>query len=178
MALQGDDQVKRFDAATGKLLDQFPLAEPTALAVDGKTLWVATADGRLRSIDTDTGAATVHATTEMVSRIRVGQGGIWLMTYGGKVLRLDQRTGRIVAQVPGTFQAADLAVGTEGVWLYDQHQGAVSRIDPSTNQVVRTITVISQPQQELYSRVLAVGDGAVWVVDKAGQALVRVDPYR
>jgi sugar lactone lactonase YvrE len=48
VALQGDDQVKRFDAATGKLLDQFPLAEPTALAVDGKTLWVATADAQHR----------------------------------------------------------------------------------------------------------------------------------
>ncbi len=79
------------------------------------------------------------------------------MTVDGKVLRLDRRTGRIVAQVPGTFKAADLAVGAEGVWVYDQHQGAVLRIDPGTNRVVRTIPVISQPLVELYSRVLALG---------------------
>jgi outer membrane protein assembly factor BamB len=138
VALEGADEVKRFDAATGKLLDRFPLPEPTGLPVDGETVWVATADGRLHSINVDTGAVAVRATTETVTRIRVGQGGLWLMTFDGKVLRLDRRTGRIVAQVPGTFQAADLAVGAEGVWVDDQHQGVVLRVDPRTNQVVRT----------------------------------------
>jgi DNA-binding beta-propeller fold protein YncE len=178
VALEGDDEVRRLDAATGKLLDRWPLPKPTALAVDGQTLWVATADGRLRSIDIDNGAVAVRPTTELVTRIRVGQGGLWLLTADGKVLRLDRRTGRIVAQVPGSFQAADLAVGAEGVWVYDQHQGAVLRIDPGTNRVVRTIPVISQPLVELYSRVLALGAGAVWVVDKAGETVVRVDPNR
>jgi DNA-binding beta-propeller fold protein YncE len=178
VALQGDNQVRRLDAATGKLLARFPLKEPTALAVDGQTAWVATADGRLHRIDTTTGAVTVPATTELVTRIRVGQGGLWLMTFDGKVLRADRRTGRIVAQVAGTFQAADLAVGAEGVWIYDQHQGAVLRIDPATNRVTRTIPVVSQPLVEVSSRVLALGAGAVWVLDKAGEALVRVDPNR
>jgi streptogramin lyase len=178
VALEGEDQVRRLDAATGKLLDEYPLPKPTALAVDGQTLWVATADGRLRSIDIGSGAVTVRATTELVTRIRVGQGAMWLMTFDGKVLRLDRRTGRIVAQVSGAFQAADLAVGAEGVWVYDQHQGAVLRIDPGTNWVVRTIPVISQPLVEFYSRVLALGDGAVWVVDKGAGTVVRVDPHR
>jgi streptogramin lyase len=178
VALQGEDQVKRFEAATGKLLDQFPLKEPTAVAVDDQTAWVATGDGRLHRIDTATGAVTVPATTDLVYRIRIGQGGMWLMTFDGKVLRADRRTGRIVARVSGSFQAADLAVGAEGVWVYDQHQGAVLRIDPATNRVARTIPVISQPLVEFSSRVLALGDGAVWVVDKAGEALVRVDPNR
>jgi DNA-binding beta-propeller fold protein YncE len=95
------------------------------------------------------------------------------MTFDGKVLRLDPRTGRIAAQVPGTFQAADLAVA-EGVWVYDQRRGAVLRIDPATNRVGRTIPVVRQPLVELDSRVLAVGDGAVWVVDKGAGTLVRV----
>jgi streptogramin lyase len=59
------------------------------------------------------------------------------MTAEGKVLRLDPRTNQIVAQVPGAFRPADLAVGPEGVWVYDQHQGVLLRIDPQTNQVVR-----------------------------------------
>jgi DNA-binding beta-propeller fold protein YncE len=177
-AVHGEDEVEGYDPATGALLDRFPLPEPTALAVDGQTVWVASVDGRLRSIDTDTDAVRVRATTELVTRIQVGQGGMWLMTFDGKVLRLDRRTGKIVARVPGAFRAADLAVGAEGVWVYDQHQGAVLRIDPSTNRVARTIPIISQPQVELHARVLAVGGGAVWVVDKGGEALVRVDPNR
>jgi anaerobic selenocysteine-containing dehydrogenase len=99
--------------------------------VDGQTVWVASVDGRLRSIDVDTGAVRVRATTELVTRIRVGQ-GLWPMTFDGKVLRLDRRTGRVVARVSGSFKAADLAVGAEGVWVYDQRQGAVVRIDPRT----------------------------------------------
>src|SRR4029450_886837 len=138
VALEGEDHVKRLDAATGKLLDRYPLDAPTALAVDGQTLWVATGDERLHRIDIATGAERAHATTELVTRIRIGQGGMWLLTAGGKVVRADRRTGRILAQVAGTFRAADLAVGAEGVWVYDQHQGAVLRIDPGTNRVVRT----------------------------------------
>jgi sugar lactone lactonase YvrE len=88
---EGANEVRRFDATTGRLLDRFPLPESTALAVDGRTVWVATAEGRLRSIDIDTGAVRVRATTELVTRIRVGQGGLWLMTFDGKVLRLDRR---------------------------------------------------------------------------------------
>jgi streptogramin lyase len=178
VALESSDEVRRIDATTGVVLDRRSFPRPTALAVDGQTLWVATADGRLHSIDIRTGAHRTPATTELVTRIRIGQGGMWAMTADGKVLRLDRRTGHIVARVNGTFQAADLAVGAEGVWVYDQHQGAVLRIDPGTNRVVRTIPAISQPLVELYSRVLALGAGAVWVVDKAGEAVVRVDPNR
>jgi streptogramin lyase len=178
VALESRDEVRRFDAATGKLLDRMSFPRPAALAVDGQTLWLATADGRLHSIDTGTGADRVRTTTDPVRRIWVGQGGVWLLTADGKVLRLDRRSGRIVAQVPGSFRAADLAVGAEGVWVYDQHQGAVLRIDPGTNRVVRTIPVISRPLVEAHSRVLALGAGAVWVVDKAGEAVVRVDPNR
>jgi outer membrane protein assembly factor BamB len=156
-ALEGEDHVKRLDAATGKLLD---------------------GDGRLHHINIATGAVTARATTELVTRIRLGQEGMWLMTADGKLLRADRRTGRIVAKVPGTFQAADLAVGAEGVWVDDQRLGAVLQIDPGTNRVVRTIPVMSQPLVERYSRVLALGAGAVWVVDKAGEAVVRVDPNR
>jgi streptogramin lyase len=174
VALQGEDEIRRIDAATGTLLDQIPLPGPTALAVDGKVLWAATADGRLYRVVPGTGATRVRATTGMVTRIRVGQGGVWLMTFDGKVLRLDPRTGRIAAQVPGTFQAADLAVGAEGVWVYDQRRGAVLQIDPATNRVARAISVIRQPLVELDSRVLAVGDGAVWVVDKGAGTLIRV----
>ena len=174
VALQSEDEIRRLDAATGTLLDQIPLPDPTALAVDGETLWAANADGRLYSIVAGTGGARVRATTAMVTRIRVGQGGVWLMTSDGKVLRLDPRTGRIEVQVPGNFQAADLAVAAEGVWVYDQRRGAVLRIDPATNRVARTIPVVRQPLVELDSRVLAVGDGAVWVVDKGAGTLLRV----
>jgi streptogramin lyase len=178
IALQAHDQVARFDAATGKLLREIPLPHPTALALDDRTLWVATADGRLHSIDTHTGAVRTRAATGMLARrLRVGQGGVWLMTAEGKLLRLDPRTNRM-AQVQGAFRPADLAVGPEGIWVYDQDRGVVLRIDPQTMGVVRTVPVISRPLVQLDARVLAVGNGAVWLVDKSNKSVVRVDPYR
>jgi streptogramin lyase len=72
----------------------------------------------------------------------------------------------------------DLAVGPEGVWVYDQQQGAVLSIDPGHNRMARSVPVMSQPLVELDTRVLALGNGAVWVVDKGAGTVVRVDPYR
>jgi streptogramin lyase len=178
VALQAQDQVARFDAATGKLLGHIPLPHPTALALDGQILWVATADGRLHSIETHTETVTIRAATGMLARrLRVGQGGVWLMSAEGQVLRLDPQTNRM-AQIQGAFRPADLAVGPEGVWVYDQHQGVLLRIDPPTMRVARTVPVIGRPLVQLDARVLAVGNGAVWLVDKSNNTVVRVDPYR
>ena len=178
VSLQRQDEVRRFDL-TGRLVDRIKLPQPTALAVDDGTVWVGSADGRLRSIDVDSGRVKVRATTTtMVTRIQVGQGGVWLMTIDGRVLRVDRRTGR-VAQVPGDLTALDLAVGPEGVWVYDLQRGAVLRIDPGTNRVARTIPVSAYPMAEFtLAHILAVGNGAVWVIDKPVDTVVRVDPYR
>jgi outer membrane protein assembly factor BamB len=178
VSLQRQDEVRRFDL-TGRLVDNIKLPKPTGLAVDDGTVWVGSADGRLRSIDVASGRVRVRATTTtMVPRIQVGQGGVWLMTIDGRVLRVDRRTGRM-AQVPDDFWALDLAVGPEGVWVYDRQRGAVLRIDPGTNRVARTIPVSAYPTGEFtLAHILAVGNGAVWVIDKPVDTVVRVDPYR
>jgi streptogramin lyase len=85
----------------------------------------------------------------------------------------------VVAQVPGDFTAADLTVGPEGVWVYDQQRGAVLRIDPGTNRVARSIPVIARPSVWFnFGHVLALGTEAVWMLDKDTHTMVRVDPYR
>jgi hypothetical protein len=64
--------------------------------------------------------------------------------------------------------AVDLALGAQGVWV--SGFGAVSRIDPSTNQVVATVET---PGTEDFSQI-AVGWGAVWVTADRG-AVYRID---
>jgi streptogramin lyase len=52
-ALHGEDEVQRYDPATGELLDRYPVPDPTALAVDGQTVWVPAAmDGCAASMST------------------------------------------------------------------------------------------------------------------------------
>ena len=52
---------------------------------------------------------------------------------------------------------AGIAVGLGSVWVANSVDGTVSRIDPRTNTVVKTITVGGSPQA------IAVGGGKVWV---------------
>jgi streptogramin lyase len=65
--------------------------------------------------------------------------------------------------------AVDVAVGNGAVWV--SGFGAVTRLDPRTDEVVATIET---PGTEDFSRV-AVGEGAVWVTADGGK-VYRIDP--
>ncbi|MDQ4024483.1 MAG: hypothetical protein M3217_03175 [Actinomycetota bacterium] len=65
----------------------------------------------------------------------------------------------------------EVAVGPAAVWVSNTEEGTVSRIDPSTNEVAATISVLGTPGD------LAVdGDGAVWVANPGLGAVQRIDP--
>ena len=63
----------------------------------------------------------------------------------------------------------DVEVGDGAVWV--SGFGAVSRLDPRTNEVV---AIIKTPGTEDFSRV-AVGEGAVWITADGGK-VYRIDP--
>ena len=75
---------------------------------------------------------------------------------------------QIVAKISVGHEPFRLAIGEGAVWVTDQHDAAVYRIDPQTNQVVATISLRGAPKG------LVVGDGAIWVANQAG--LSRIDP--
>jgi len=67
---------------------------------------------------------------------------------------------------------SDVAVGEGGVWVVNNGEGTLSRVDADSRKVVGgKIPVGDNPQH------VAVGDGAVWVTrsGSAGDELVRVD---
>jgi YVTN family beta-propeller protein len=65
-----------------------------------------------------------------------------------------------------------VALGEGSVWVLNQTDGTVSRIDPQTNSVVATIAVSSTPVD---GGDIAVGCGAVWArVDD--ELVARIDP--
>jgi YVTN family beta-propeller protein len=55
----------------------------------------------------------------------------------------------------------DVAFGEGALWVVNQLDGTVSRIDPESNEVVETISVGSEPQR------VAAGEGRVWVTVRA-----------
>ena len=55
----------------------------------------------------------------------------------------------------------DVVVGAGAVWVANRLDGTVSRIDPETNEVVKTIEVGNAPSG------LAFADGRVWLTVQA-----------
>jgi streptogramin lyase len=92
----------------------------------------------------------------------------------GAVERLDSSTGEPVAFIEGFDDPANLAVGEGAVWVSDSTRGTVSRIDPATNLVVRTIAI---PNADIMRNIVTF-EGTVWVYvqDQQGSAnLVPID---
>ena len=67
-----------------------------------------------------------------------------------------------------------VAATSTGVWVANSGDGTVSRIDPSTNEVVATIEVGGVPE-ELATDELAERP-QVWVIDSEGRRMVEVQP--
>ncbi|MDQ3915723.1 MAG: hypothetical protein M3323_10420 [Actinomycetota bacterium] len=66
---------------------------------------------------------------------------------------------------------SEVAVGSGAIWVSNSEDGTVSRIDPSSNEEVATISVSGSPGD------LAIaGDGTVWVANPGLGAVQRIDP--
>ncbi|MCI0539854.1 MAG: DUF1349 domain-containing protein [Verrucomicrobiales bacterium] len=76
---------------------------------------------------------------------------------------------QLVATIPVGHLPFRLAIGEGAVWVTDQNDAAVYRIDPQTNQVVATIPVGQVPKG------LVVGEGAVWVANAGSTTVSRID---
>lgn len=109
-----------------------------------------------------------------------GDGSLWIASGADdRVLRLDPRTGRIVAQisiaaVPQARVASPygIAVGDGAVWVTDALADTVSRVDPRLNAVTATIPVGRRPTR------VAVSNGAAWVLNAGDGTVSRIDPDR
>jgi streptogramin lyase len=132
----------------------------------------------------DTGAAPQIETTpvEQTRRVEVGgfpnavavgEGSVWVVRDGRRLLRIDPVTATIVARVGagdeiGSDRPCGVAVGAGAVWVATQ-SGAVARVNPETNRVGRLIDVDG-------AACVAVGSGGVWVTNPDLGVVVRIDP--
>jgi YVTN family beta-propeller protein len=104
--------------------------------------------------------------------VAVGAGSVWATGgRGGRLVRVDPKTNRILATVIDGFEPTGVAVGEGGVWMADADADTVTRVDPRTNRKVgKPIKVGPGPQAVI------TGDGAVWVANFHGRSVSRIDP--
>jgi YVTN family beta-propeller protein len=181
-----DGTVAVFDAASGGFegvvqLGGFGYA-PASVASDGRWAWVVS--GR-RVVRVNLLTLTVSASGSLpvdpddevhgdlfAEGVAVGEGAVWVSGDA-----LNPALWRIDPARPGAAKAIALpagpdavAVGSGSVWVANQLDDSVTRVDARTGAVGPTIAVGREPVA------LAVGDGAVWVANRLDATVSRIDP--
>jgi virginiamycin B lyase len=183
--------VVRVDTGSGTVAARVPMPSPglrpeSSLAVTDDAVWALVdgddADNRLLvAIDpaTDSVRDTFRA-PRAAEAIRGGFGSLWVATSQQSVVRVDPADGSTQATVDTGIGSRFMTVGDDAVWVMNQDDGTVSRIDPDTDTVVATVQV---SDGRIPGGDIAAGDGAVWVrseselataIDVATDEVVRV----
>jgi outer membrane protein assembly factor BamB len=112
-----------------------------------------------------------------------GWGDAWMdARWSQRLLRLDGRTGRVVARIPVDGRVA-LAAGAGAVWALQSGggyarslHGPLLRIDPATNRVTARIPLRDLADERVVGFGVLAARGSVWVWGP--RDLLRIDPRR
>ena len=144
------------------------------LAVGFGSLWSADCEGsRMIRVSLATGAIEAEIPSQIGSGgeglTAAGEGFVWFIGTPGTLVIVDPATNTTsTMEVPVGAVAA--TVGFGAVWLSDQGEQNVLRIDPVARTITATIEIGGTP------RFLVAGEGAVWVLNQANGTVARIDP--
>ena len=170
--------VRRLDGVTGAPDGLVPIPGSICLAFDVgfDSLWAGSCDRHLLvRIDPATGSLDTPfidlpiAALQEEGSIGVGDSGVWLVSTGHELLRLDPVTNRVDGTWPLPESAAAVRVGLGSLWVTVPATDSLLRIDPADPSTSRSIEVGDGP------RFLAVGADAVWVMNQGDGNVSRVD---
>jgi streptogramin lyase len=85
--------------------------------------------------------------------------------------------GRVLSSVTVPDPVFTVAAGEGGVWVPDDREGTLLRIDPRTGQLAATISI--SPKRPVLAGLfdaVATSPGAVWVTSVVDNSLLRIDP--
>jgi YVTN family beta-propeller protein len=168
----------RVDPRSGKVIASIALGaqidDESSVAAGEGSVWI-TVNGppTLLRIDPKTNKVVGQvAAPGSPAAIRAGLGGLWLASDDGTMLRLNANSGAVVATIPVGRGPRFTAIGGGSVWVLNQADGTVSRVDPASNRVSATIRVTSVPVQ---GGDMAFGGGFAWA--RISDSLVaQIDP--
>ena len=170
------DQLIRINPATHDVRPVLQIPLPiggsggTALAVDGRQLWIGTTDGLLLRVDPSGEITAERTVADGIQLVAADPEGVWVVDqFAGTVLRIDPVSLRAVGDpVPFRGSIDAIEVLGEHVWVLDFGTGLLSRISILNGSV----TQVSVPVE---ATSLAAGLGAIWVAHADG-TVTKVDP--
>jgi virginiamycin B lyase len=165
--------LSRIDPATNKVAAEIAVAPGSVACVYAEgAVWVSSPEKSvITRVDPKTNAATDTIAVGPQPRfLTAGAGSVWTLNQGdGTVSRVDMKTRTLVTNievgVPGT--GGELAFGDGHVWA-TVFQIPLSKIDPSTNQVVKQWVGAGGDS-------VRVGHGSLWLSNLREQNVWRID---
>src|SRR5262245_13676965 len=80
-----------------------------------------------------------------VGLVGAADGSVWAPDQTSRVMRIDARTGKIVARFDTGLRPFHAISANGSVWVTNLNSSTVARIDPATNRVVARIPVGYRP---------------------------------
>jgi hypothetical protein len=150
---------------------------PVSIAASAGSLWVGSRSpqdnprdpGWVTKVDPTTGAQQPIPLSTGLQNLAVGAGKIWVIDGRRQgVIPYDIASGQPANPIATGDGAYAVAVGGGYVWVTNQTESTVSRINPTTHQT-KKIRVGAGPKG------LDVGGGAVWVANNVDNTVTRID---
>jgi DNA-binding beta-propeller fold protein YncE len=150
-------------------------AGPTALAVGPSRAWVAsTAGDHVDGISLATNEIEFPIRVAAPKGAVVAHDSVWTVSkQTDRVLRLDplEDVPPLQIDLPAGSDPVDVAADSRWVWVAEEGEQDVIRIDPEANAVDAERVRLGTPP-----RALAVGEGSVWVTNVREGSVSRIDP--
>jgi DNA-binding SARP family transcriptional activator/ABC-type transport system substrate-binding protein/streptogramin lyase len=111
--------------------------------------------------------------------VRFGAGSLWSLSSDGELVRLDPKTGGVIATIGLGVEPSGIAFGAGSLWVTGRHSPILFRIDPSVNEIVDRFRLPMKGVITDLTGDVAIGAGSVWVGHGAynpGAWVERLDP--
>jgi streptogramin lyase len=168
--------ILRVDARSGRVSRRYKTGgNPSGMAfVDGR-LWFTFGRGTaIGQLDLATGDVSQFPLGHRAPGFLENIGGdLWTTTGDGQALRIDPRTGGLIASIPIPGTTAQPAAAPDGtIWIAEKERNTVTRIDPVTN------TILNVSGAGRGALAIAVASGDMWVTSYAGSDVWRFNGGR
>ncbi len=174
-----DETVTRVDLSSRQAARTIPVGNaPTALAASKSSVWVAAGDDDVSRIDPRYDRVTSTRSLAVFGAFFAGRtaarpllrafGSLWVVSPDGVISRVDPSTVRPTGSVGVGTAPSAIAAGAGAVWVTNNADGTVTRIDPAT-LLAKTIPVGHGP-----TGVSVDADGA-WIANSGDNTVVRID---
>lgn len=168
-------ELLRLDAETGDVQERVRLtADPLpegVMGVVGETAYVIVGRARRPTVLVVAGGQVTDQipAPRFGVAVRAGYGALWVPTGAGTVERYDLGSGEWTS-IPTGPDPRFLDVGFGAVWVMNQSDGSVTRIDARTLET----EVLPGYQYPIYGGDITTGGGGVWL--HTADSVLRIDP--